>query len=85
MNDALELAQPLATDPVAGSHERLNLALIYGLAGDDEAAAALASQELDSESVRRNLAFYAVLRAMPVEQRLKALYTRPAQAAQLVQ
>ncbi|MEQ9255904.1 MAG: hypothetical protein RLP96_04230 [Alphaproteobacteria bacterium] len=82
-DEALALAEPLAADPVAGPHERQNLALIYGLACNDGAAAALASQDLDSESVRRNLAFYALLRAMPVEQRLRALYTRPAQAAQL--
>lgn len=63
----------LANDPTAPSRYRLNLALIYGLAGDDKKAAAIARVALDEAAVRNNLAYYALLRAMDDKTRAAAI------------
>jgi Flp pilus assembly protein TadD len=62
--DALRLLEPIARQPRASSRQRQNLALIYGLAGERDKAAAVARLDLDEISVRRNLTFYETLRAM---------------------
>ena len=54
----------IADDIGAPPRYRLNLALIYGLAGDDKKAAAIARTTLDDASVRNNLAYYTMLRGM---------------------
>ncbi|HUB95283.1 MAG TPA: tetratricopeptide repeat protein [Stellaceae bacterium] len=59
--------------PAGAPRYRLNLALAYGLAGDDAKASAVASQVLDASSVRNNLAFYALLRGMTEQQRDAAI------------
>jgi Flp pilus assembly protein TadD len=61
--EAIELLRPLALGPEATPRLRQNLALIYGLAGDADEAAKVARLDLDEESVRKNLAYYSVLRA----------------------
>lgn len=63
-DEALGVLRRVAADPRAGSRNRLNLALAYGLAGEVEAAAETARRDLDEGSVQRNLAFYATLRAL---------------------
>jgi Flp pilus assembly protein TadD len=62
--DSLRLLEPIARQPNATPRQRQNLALIYGLAGNRDKAAAVARLDLDEISVRRNLAFYETLRAM---------------------
>lgn len=57
----------------ASPRNRLNLALAYGLAGDDAKAAATARPVLDEKAVQSNLASYAMLRAMDPKQRTDAI------------
>lgn len=59
--------------PDAAPRYRLNLALAYGLAGDDAKAAATARQVLDEASVQNNLAYYALLRGMDEKSRTAAI------------
>ncbi len=61
---AIKLLRRVASDPRAGSRQRLNLALVYGLSGDSIAAAEVARIDLDEPAVRRNLAYYRTLRAL---------------------
>ena len=63
----------VANDPAAPPRYRLNLALIYGLAGDDKRAASIARGALDEASVRSNLAYYATLRALDDKARTAAI------------
>ena len=63
----------IAGDVGAPPRYRLNLALIYGLAGDDKRAAAIAHTSLDDVSVRNNLAYYAMLRGMNDRARTSAI------------
>ena len=62
--DAIKILEKAAALPGATSRHRLNLALAYGLAGDDARAAQIARVDLDEASVRSNLAYYETLRAM---------------------
>lgn len=59
--------------PESAPRYRLNLALAYGLAGDDTKAAATAREVLDEASVQSNLADYALLRGMDEAQRTAAI------------
>ena len=54
----------VAADTRAGSRHRLNLALVYGLSGNNAAARQVARIDLDEPAVRRNLAYYRTLRAL---------------------
>jgi Flp pilus assembly protein TadD len=63
-DEAIKIMRRVAADPRAGSRQRLNLALVYGLAGDSESAASVARIDLDERSVGKNLAYYRTLRAM---------------------
>ncbi|HEX9489015.1 MAG TPA: tetratricopeptide repeat protein [Stellaceae bacterium] len=63
----------IAEDIGAPPRYRLNLALVYGLAGDDKKAAAIARTTLDEASVRNNLAYYAMLRSMGDKARTAAI------------
>ncbi|HEX6842741.1 MAG TPA: SPOR domain-containing protein [Stellaceae bacterium] len=63
----------IAGDVGAPPRYRLNLALIYGLAGDDKRAAAISHTSLDDASVRNNLAYYAMLRGMSDRARTSAI------------
>ncbi len=62
--EAIAIMRRAITDPRAGARHRLNLALVYGLAGHSAAAAEIARIDLDEESVMRNLAYYRTLRAL---------------------
>ncbi len=59
--------------PDAPPRYRLNLALAYGLAGDDVHAAEAARQVLDEASVQNNLSYYALLRGMDETHRTAAI------------
>lgn len=63
-DDAIKVLEKAAALPKSTSRNRLNLALAYGLAGDNERAAQIARVDLDEASVRSNLAYYETLRAM---------------------
>jgi Flp pilus assembly protein TadD/cell division protein FtsN len=69
---ATELSQ-LADEPGASPRHRLNLALVYGLAGDDRKAAAIARTALDERAVESNLAYYALLRSLDDKARAAAI------------
>jgi Flp pilus assembly protein TadD len=71
-NDAVERLGAIA-GPNSAPRYRLNLALAYGLAGDDNKAAATARQVLDESAVDNNLAFYRLLRGMNETQRTAAI------------
>jgi Flp pilus assembly protein TadD len=70
---AIDLLKEVADAPDAPPRYRLNLALAYGLAGDDQKATATARQVLDEASVKNNLAYYALLRAMDPKARTAAV------------
>lgn len=55
---AIAILEGVTDDPQATARHRQNLALVYGLAGDDEAAARMAALDYDPGTVERNLAYY---------------------------
>ncbi len=63
-DDAIEILRRVAADTRAGSRNRLNLALVYGLSGNNTAAGEVARLDLDEPAVRRNLLYYRTLRAL---------------------
>lgn len=63
-DEAISILRRAAVDPRAGSRQRLNLALAYGLAGKNEEAAEISRIDLDENAVRGNLAYYRTLRAL---------------------
>ena len=66
-DQAIRLLTPIARAPNATSRIRQNLALIYGLKGDDEAARALNRVDLDEQMTEKNLQFYAAARERVVK------------------
>lgn len=62
--EAIEVLRRVAADTRANSRHRLNLALAYGLSGNNAAAGEVARIDLDEPAVRRNLAYYRTLRAL---------------------
>jgi Flp pilus assembly protein TadD/cell division septation protein DedD len=71
--DAEATLTDAAAGPAATPRTRQNLALVYGLAGDTEKAAAAARGDLDEASVKNNLAYYALLRGMDDRTRAAAI------------
>jgi Flp pilus assembly protein TadD len=63
----------VVNDPTSPPRYRLNLALVYGLAGDTEKAGAVARGSLPEAAVRNNLAYYAMLRGMDDRARVAAI------------
>jgi len=70
---AVEQMQRLLTGTKADEPYLHNLALVYGLAGRIESAAALLRQMLPEADVANNLAYYQNLRALPPESRRTAI------------
>jgi len=70
---AIEQVQSLLTGTKADEPYLHNLALVYGLAGRIENAAALLRQMLPEADVANNLAYYQNLRALPPDQRRSAI------------
>ena len=66
----------ITKDPGSPTRYRLNLALVYGLSGDDQKAAAVARTALDEQSVRSNVAYYITLRGMDEASRAAAIMGR---------
>jgi Flp pilus assembly protein TadD/cell division protein FtsN len=62
-----------AASPHATARTRQNLALVYGLSGENDKAAAVARTDLDEVSVKSNLAYYAMLRGMDDRARAAAI------------
>lgn len=75
-DEAIGILTIVARDPAAVVRYRLNLALVYGLAGDDAKAAETARLDLNESAVQNNLAYYKKLRAMTPEDRAKAILGR---------
>ncbi|HER27387.1 MAG TPA: hypothetical protein ENI69_09800 [Rhodospirillales bacterium] len=70
---ALEILTPYRNNPRAGVRLRQNLALIYGLTGQKNRAAALAALDLKENAVLNNLKYYEKLRTLAPAERAKAL------------
>ncbi len=74
---AIDVLRKLVNSPHSTPHHRQNLALAFGLAGRKKDAAKVARMDLDSRAVRSNLAYYAMLRALPdSSQQVKAVHAR---------
>ena len=71
---AVEMLTKLVSSPAATARNRQNLALVYGLMGDEAHAAEIGRQDLDDDQVRRNLSYYAQLRALNDQQRSAAVF-----------
>lgn len=59
---AIAIMTPIARDPSATPRLRQNLALIYGLKGDNAAARSLSRVDLDKAQTQNNLKFFAFVR-----------------------
>ncbi|MGD9650354.1 MAG: tetratricopeptide repeat protein [Dongiaceae bacterium] len=64
-DEAIAAMQKVAGDAKATPQHRQNLALIHGLAGQDQTAANILRLDLDDAAVKRHLSFYKKLRALP--------------------
>lgn len=73
-DEALGILTVLAKDPIAEDRHKLNLALVYGLAGRRDDAAQAAARLLTPDQVANNLARYETLRAMTPEARARAVF-----------
>ena len=71
--DAVTELGQIAKPDAPPRYNSLNLALAYGLAGDDVHAAEAARQVLDEASVQNNLSYYALLRGMDETHRTAAI------------
>jgi Flp pilus assembly protein TadD len=71
--EAIAILRSVASHPSATARNRQNLALVYGLAGQNEAAEQVARMDLDESSVKNNVAYYGVLRALSDEERIAAI------------
>lgn len=71
---SIEMFDKLVASPRVTARNRQNLALVYGLMGNEERAAYYARQDLDDAQVQRNLAYYAQLRASNDQARSAAAF-----------
>lgn len=71
---SIEIFDRLVASPRVTARNRQNLALVYGLMGNEERAAYYARQDLDDAQVQRNLAYYAQLRASTDKARSAAAF-----------
>lgn len=62
-DNAIEIMTPIARSADATPRMRQNLALIYGLQGDDKDAAALSRRDLDQATTEANLRFFDFIRS----------------------
>ncbi len=62
--NAFPLLEASARDPAATPRMRQNLALAYGLSGDDKKAAEIAKLDLNAAGVQENLGYYEFLRLL---------------------
>ncbi|HKX07505.1 MAG TPA: tetratricopeptide repeat protein [Stellaceae bacterium] len=71
----------LVSRPGATARNRQNLALVYGLAGDDAHAALVARSDLDEAAVKNNLAYFTLLRSLDDVGRTAAILGADVRAA----
>ena len=71
--EAITILRAVSSHPGATARNRQTLALVYGLAGQNEAAAQVGRMDLDENSVRSNVAYYGVLRALSAEERIGSI------------
>ncbi len=71
----------LVSRPGATARNRQNLALVYGLAGDDVHAALVARSDLDEAAVKNNLAYFTLLRSLDDVGRTAAILGADVRAA----
>ena len=76
-SESIEVLRALALHPAATARNRQNLALVYGLAGQNDAAARISRLDLDEVAVKNNVAYYGVLRALNNPQRRAAIGSSP--------
>ena len=82
-DEALPMLEKAAHDPAATARIRQNLALAYGLAGDDQKAAATAAIDLDPAKVQANLGYCEYLRLLHDRKALAAAVgAHPAETTQ---
>lgn len=72
--DAINVLREASIAPGAGQETRSNLALVYGLMGDEQNARETAMLDLNPTEVANNLSYYARLRAMSSDDRTKAVF-----------
>ena len=72
-DEAIEMLSHVAFGPNASPQVRQNLALAYGLNGDEMAAAQVAALDLPPRTVQNNLKYYAFIRHMPDKEALRSL------------
>ncbi len=70
---AIATLSTLTASPHATARYRLNLALVYGLAGQDDAAAAAARDDLGEAEIASNRRYYQTLRALGDRARAAAI------------
>src|SRR5262249_37088501 len=80
-NGAIATLSDVAGRPGASARNRQNLALVYGLAGDNDHASAVARTDLDDAAVRSNLAYYTLLRSLDDVGRTAAILGADVRAA----
>tara|TARA_R110002110_G_scaffold34264_9_gene116714 strand:- start:2121 stop:2426 length:306 start_codon:yes stop_codon:yes gene_type:complete len=74
---AIKALAPLAFTPKSTAVIRQNLAMAYGLAGDEASAARIARLDLDHPTVENNLRFYRQVRRMEDTSLLRRLLVGP--------
>ena len=70
---AIATLSALAAEPQAAPRYRLNLALAYGLSGDDDKAAQAAHEDLGQDQIASNRRYYQVLRSLGDRARSEAI------------
>jgi len=80
-NGGIATLSDLVARPGATPRNRQNLALVYGLAGDDVHAALVARSDLDESAVKNNLAYFTLLRSLDDVGRTAAILGADVRAA----
>ena len=80
-NGGIATLSDLVARPGASARNRQNLALVYGLAGDDMHAALVARSDLDEAAVHNNLAYFTLLRSLDDVGRTAAILGADVRAA----
>ncbi len=62
-DEAIQIMEPIALSSNATPRLRQNLALIYGLAGDDAQATSVSKIDLDAKTIAANLHFFDIVRS----------------------
>jgi len=73
-NEAIGILKQIVADRAATPTNRFNLALVYGLAGQDENAAALSKRDLKPSQIQNNLSLYKELRALSSKERAARIF-----------